>query len=330
MKILVTGATGFLGNAIVQNFCRRTDWSVSALVRNPNNLRNPFNNNVTLFRGDLRVKESLGSALKDQELVIHCGALCSPYGKKNDFLETNFDGTRNLYEEAYRHKVKKFIFVSSPSIYFGGKPQELVKESDSPHLPPLNYYSLSKLKAENYLRENQRLPFIILRPRAIFGPGDTTVLPRIIMAQMKNRLPLFYGGNVWVDLTYIDNVIDAIELAVLAPKELDFEDYNITNDDPRSLKDLLNLLFHKLDMPFAPVERSYKLVYAVATFLEGVHLAFSLKEPALTKTAVTYLAKGQTFDISKAKNDLNYRPRVSIEKGIDQFCTWWKSLPGTS
>jgi nucleoside-diphosphate-sugar epimerase len=180
--------------------------------------------------------------------------------------------------------------------------------------------------AENEIdRAHQEgLPVITIRPRALFGPGDRTIFPRLLRANQKGSLPLINHGKVLLDVTYVENVVDALLLCAKSGESTLGKKYNITNGDPIYLVDFLTQLLDRLgeSKHFKPM--SYPIAYAIATLMEWAAV-ISKKEPVLTRYTVGVLSKNQTLDIRAAQSELGYVPQISIAEGIERFATWWES-----
>jgi nucleoside-diphosphate-sugar epimerase len=145
-----------------------------------------------------------------------------------------------------------------------------------------------------------------------------------MQANDTRGVPLIDGGSAMLDLTYVDNVVDAMRLAWEAPKEALGQAYNITNGEPVMLRDVLKQLFAMLDIPLRTRTIPYPLAYGAAAVLEWTHRIMPmLGEPALTRFAVGALAKSQTLDITLARERLGYVPRVALSGGLRAFAEWW-------
>ncbi|MBT3224204.1 MAG: NAD-dependent epimerase/dehydratase family protein, partial [Proteobacteria bacterium] len=167
---------------------------------------------------------------------------------------------------------------------------------------------------------------IIIRPRGIFGPGDTTVFPRILRLMISGRMKVLGDGDNRIDITYLDNVVDSLLLAAVAPDNALGKIYNITNGDPIQLWSFLADLARRLDL--SPPQGRLPLWRArlIAGLMELVWTVLFLKgEPPLTRYTVDLLALSTTLDISAARQDLSYNPRISMDEGVERFLRWWKS-----
>jgi len=325
VKALVTGATGFLGGALTRRLSGM-GWQVAALGRNAAKLKELEMSGMRVLQADLKDKEKMSDACKDQDIVFHCAALPSPWGNFEAFYQANVIGTRNVIRGCEEHKVRRLVYVSTPSLYFGYASRTDVKETDS--LPePVSNYAATKILAEQELDEAfaRGLAAIAIRPRALFGPGDTVIFPRLIPRLQSGRLPVLGDGENVVDLTYIDNVVDALLLCAESPENTLGKKYNISNGEPVKIWKLIERICAELNLQPPQRKISYQTANAAASVIEFVYrLIPTQPEPPLTRMSVSMLAHSTTLDISAARNELGYQPRVSVDEGVQRFMKWWK------
>lgn len=325
MKALVSGATGFLGGALSRRL-HNMGWDVTALGRNTSKLDQLKREGIRAHRLDLKEKGDMVNACKEQEIVFHCAALPSPWGNFEEFYQANVIGTRNIIRGCEEHKVKRLVYVSTPSIYFGYSSRINVRET-APLPEPVSNYAATKLLAEQEMDEAfaRGLAVIAIRPRAIFGPGDTVIFPRLIPRLRSGRLPILGDGENLVDLTYIENVVDALLLCVNSPAGTLGKKYNISNDEPIKLWDLIKRICTDLNLPVPKRKLSYQTAMAAASTLEAIFtLIPTHPEPPITRMSISMMANSTTLDINAAKSELGYQPKISIAEGFGKFMQWWK------
>ena len=325
MKALITGATGFLGGALTRRL-HGMSWDVTALGRNASRLDQLESGGIHTLPLDLKDKSAMAAACKGQEIVFHCAAFPSPWGNFEKFYQANVIGTRNVIRGCEEHKVKRLVYVSTPSLYFGYSSRMNVKETDA--LPePVSNYAATKILAEQEVDQAfaKGLPTITIRPRGIFGPEDTVISPRLIPRLQSGRLPLIGDGENVVDLTYIENVVDALLLCAKSPTNTLGKKYNISNGEPIKLWDWLKKICDELDFQFPKIKISYPVAHGLAAALEAAcTLIPTHPEPPLTRMAVNMIANSTTLDITAAQRDLGYSPHVSMDEGFYKFMEWWK------
>ena len=317
-KVLVTGATGFLGKYVVEELVEH-GYQVRAFGRNSQVGRSLENSSVSFFQGDLTKANDVLEACKGMDLVVHAGALSTVWGPWEDFYQANVLGTKYVLDACRQTGIQRLVYVSSPSIYAAPKDQLSIKESDAPEENKLNNYIRSKLASEKLFKDYSDVPSIILRPRGLFGIGDTSILPRVINLSQKIGIPLIGDGRQLMDMTCVENVALAIRLAIEA-SEAKGEVYNITNGEPRAFRDLLEESLTGLGFPIKYRKLPAALLSGIASSLEFLYKTLNLKgEPALTRYTYYLLRYSQTLDISKAERDLGYHPKISISEGIEQY-----------
>ena len=256
MKVLITGATGFLGKYVVEEL-KNNGYQVVAFGRNEKIGKTLIDSNVEFFKGDIENKEDLLRAFQGCSAVIHAAALSTVWGKWSNFYKVNVLGTRNIVEICEKQGLK-LVFVSSPSIYAGAKDQLDVKENEAPKDNNLNFYIKSKIMAENIIN-NSKLNYMIIRPRGLFGIGDTSIIPRLLVLNKKMGIPLFADGKQKVDVTCVENVAYALRLA-LENEKYSRQTYNITNDEPIEFKEILTLFFNEMGTEGKYLKWNYRLI----------------------------------------------------------------------
>ncbi len=323
MNVLVTGATGFLGWRTLEVLSRDPD--VEQIIATGRILKPTHtiqHEKVTYITGNLEDKRFVRSLFKNLDTVVNAAALSSPWGDKLLFESANVQTQVNLIEASIAHGSKKFVFISSPSLYFDFKDRFNVKEKDALPKKLVNQYAITKRKAEVLLM-NSGLPYVILRPRAIIGRGDTVIMPRLIRAFDEGRLKIIGNGKNIAELTAVENVANAIVLSLKAQDKAMNEIYNITNGAPIVLWDAISDVLKRLGKKAPTKKVPFSIVKWLAQFLELKSRLTNNAEPALTKYGVGTLAISLTMDISKAKNLLGYTPKVTTEEAIDEFVKWY-------
>lgn len=317
-KVLVTGATGFLGKYVVEELVEH-GYQVRAFGRNRAIGQSLVNVSVTFIQGDLTNQEDLTKACQEMDMVVHAGALSTVWGPWEDFYETNVLGTKYVLEACRKANIERLVYVSSPSIYAAPRDQLDIKESDAPQENRLNNYIRSKLASEKLFKDYPDVSSVILRPRGLFGIGDTSILPRVLNLSQKIGIPLIGDGRQLMDMTCVENVALAIRLALETPQAAG-EVYNITNGEPRAFRNLIEETLRGLGYPIRYRKIPAPLLSVISSSLECIYKRLKLKgEPALTRYTYYLLRYSQTLDISKAERDLGYRPKITISEGIEQY-----------
>lgn len=325
--VLVTGATGFLGEYLVRRLAG--EYRVLAMGRNAEKGKRLEELGAVFCPGDFTDKKSCKKYFQNVRYVIHAGALSSVWGSWEDFYRTNVLGTKVVAQMCRNYGVKRLVYVSSPSIYSGTQDRCQIREEQAPEKNELNYYIKSKLMAEHALLreqpEKQPLEIVILRPRGLIGIGDTSLVPRLLRANSGIGIPLFRGGKNLVDMTSVENVALACRLAMTAEGAAG-QVFNITNGEPTEFKVLLEQFLRAAGEEPHYKRLPFSAMYCAAAMMEGWYRLFRLPgEPALTRYTVCTLGFSQTMDISRAEKILGYRPEKTLKESISEYGAWWKA-----
>ncbi|QQA42092.1 NAD-dependent epimerase/dehydratase family protein [Pelagovum pacificum] len=314
MRVLVTGATGFLGGAVLARL-RHEGVASIGLGRDAGRLEMLRAAGHEVLRHDIADGPPEVAGVTE---VVHCAALSAPFGPAAAFERANVEGTRNMAEFAARAGVRRFVHISSPSIYFDWCDQEEVRE-DTPLPPPVNDYARTKAEAERIVLHRSEIHPIILRPRGIYGAGDTALLPRLLRVARRRRLPLFRNGAARIDLTHVDDVVEAIVTALAADRDCDGPTFNISGGEPLPVRRIAEqacaragLTTRWRRMPLGLAMRAAGMAEAVARRLPGQ------PEPPVTRYGLSLFAYRQSLDLSRARDRLGWQPKVSFAEGLDR------------
>lgn len=313
MKILVTGGTGFLGSHLGRALLARGH-SVFLLGRDFAPVSELLAAGAHAVTADLRDARAVAGACAGMDAVYHVGALSAAWGKRSDFQAINAGGTQAVVEGCRRHRVGRLIYVSSPAVIFDGRDHINVTESAPYPRRFTSTYALTKKLGENAVAAATDLATVIIRPKAIFGPGDRALLPRLLAAARQGRLRQFGSGQNRVDLTYVDNVVHALLLALDSPRAIG-RTYFITNDEHVPLWPTIRAVLQRAGIPSALRPLPLHVALVAAALMES-QAAVTGREPLLTRYSVGILARTQTYSITAAKDDLGYTPQVSVAEGI--------------
>ena len=320
MKVLVTGGGGFLGKALVRRLLERGE-SVRSFSRG--DYPELTESGVEVRRGDLADPAAVAAACEGMDAVFHAGAKAGIWGAEEEYRLANVEGTRNVLEACRKAGVGKLVFTSSPSVVFGGADLEGVDES----IPyPERYeaaYPRTKAEAERRVlsANGPELLTTALRPHLIWGPGDNHLVPRLVARSRAGALRRISGPPCRVDSTYIDNAVDAHLNALERLSSPDSapagKAYFIAQDEPMPLWELIDRILEAAGEP--PVRRSVspRAAYAAGCALEVLYRLLGLGgEPRMTRFLAHELSTAHWFDLSAARRDLGYCPRVSTAEGL--------------
>jgi nucleoside-diphosphate-sugar epimerase len=318
--VLVTGGTGFLGRALVK---RLLDQGRMVRILARTQSENFTHERIQFFRGSLTDTDVVNNACKQCHTVFHVAAKVGVFGKYDDFYETNVLGTQTIISACKKNAVRRLIYTSTPSVVYNG--QNIVNADESLPLTTAcpSPYPLTKAIAEKFVLDSNSLTLgtVALRPHLIWGIGDTQLIPRVIARADSGRLKIIGSGKNKVDMVHIENVVDAHLLAEISSRALG-NAYFITNDEPVFLWEWINNLLMRLGKNQINQKIPLPLGLVLGSLAETVWNLFSLKgEPPLTRFIAAELAKDHWFNISAAKRDLNYSPKVSMKEGTESLVT---------
>ncbi|MEZ6134884.1 MAG: NAD(P)-dependent oxidoreductase [Pirellulaceae bacterium] len=313
--ILITGASGFIGGRAVQAFVEG-GWRVIGLGRRPN--ASPNYLQIDLAEA---ISTKLISQLGSVDVILHAAARSAPWGKQRDFLRDNVAATKNVLKLAEQLRQPKLIFVSSSSVYYEKRDQYDISESTSLASHPVNIYAATKQTAEAIVRRYSG-PWCVLRPRAVYGRGDSVLFPRILAAAQAGRLPLLVrrGQPAIGDLLSIDNLIHCFRQA--AEKTDIVGDFNLTDGQPVEIIPFLLNIFQKLEIPQPRRKLSVRTAFAAAYVIERVYsILWPTHEPPITPFGVHVFAYSKTFDVTKMQDTFGPLPQT-VEKAVQDFAQW--------
>lgn len=329
MKILVTGGTGFLGRHLIWQLARQGAQLVFT-GRNREAARlvmaampEGVARYVETEHGTPQAERRLVECAAGVDAIVHCAALAAPWGRREDFRRANVASTAEVLAACRAHGIGRLVHISSPSVYFDYQDRCGITE-DAVLPAAVTEYARSKRAAELLVLAAGLPHGVLLRPRAIFGPWDQALLPRLLRLMQYGRVPLLRGGRALLDMTYVDNVVAAIELALHAPAAATPPIYNISNGEPIAVADLFARISASFDLPIRTVQRPYWLADGMARLLELSARLVPGWEPPVTRYSLGAIAFSQTLDLQHARAHLGYAPLVSLDEGIARTAAWWK------
>ena len=325
-NILVTGGGGFLGSAIVKRLVK-LGAPVASFSRNKHTELTSLN--VPQIQGDISDPDAVERAVRGKNAVFHVAAKPGVWGAYRDYYLPNVAGTQNVIAACLKHGVSRLVHTSSPSVVFDGSDMEGVDESTPYPRRFHSHYPQTKALAEQAVVQasGAKLKTIILRPHLIWGPGDNHLVPRIIAR--ASQLRQVGDGQNKTDTIYIDNAADAHILAaekLAANAALSGRIYFISQGKPILLWEMINAILNAADLP--PVQKtiSHRTAWMIGACLESVYKLFKIaNEPRMTRFVADELAASHWFDISAARRDLGYYPKVSTQEGLERLAVWLKT-----
>lgn len=291
MRIAVTGSAGFVGGAVVQHL-RAEGHEVTALTRQ---------------HWDIAARVIAETA----DAVVHCAALADDWAPREHAMRANLGGTANVIASFPGARI---VHISTSSVYDAYLPTVHAAEDEPLPARWLSPYSESKAAAESLL---SGLDAAVLRPHAVYGPGDRTLLPRILAAVRGSRLVLPEAAAVMHTLTHIDNLVHAVSLAIRpgAPSGV----FNVGDAGDTLLREVLLELLARQGRPDVRIHGiPYRAAFSAAAALERLHRVTGGR-PRLTRYAVSQLGLERTLDLSKARRELDFRPMETSLQGAESW-----------
>jgi len=326
---LITGASGFIGGRLVQRLVREGR-PVRCLVRASSDVSPLAGLDVELIVGELTQPHSLARAAQGAGAVFHCAALVSDWASTREITQTNVVGTRDLIESCVDASVKRFVHLSTTDVYGhpAGGPIDEHHTATRFH----NWYAQTKLEAEAEVRRvagAHALEAVILRPATVYGPGSKDVVGEIAKAIRARHMLLVGGGRAIAGLCYVENLLDAMLLALEHPAAPG-QAFNISDGLDVTWRRFVDDLADGLGCPRARFSLPYWLAGAIGVACEqGYRLARRLTglslPPLLSRQAVQVLGRDQDFANRKARELLGWEPRVDYREGMAATIQWLRS-----
>ena len=322
---VVTGGLGFVGAHLVDGLRARGD-EVRVLDIRDQGPRD----DVEYRKVDIADPAALAEACAGAETVFHNASLVhTKHNRESDVWRVNLTGTENVIAACRRQGTGRLVYVSSASVVYDGKDiqngDETLPYAKSIQAP----YAASKIAAEKQVlaANDASLATVSLRPHVIFGPGDRRLLPALLAHARAGRLRFQVGRGTWLsDYTYATNLIDALLLADegLAPgAPISGQAYFITNGEPMAFWGFVQRVLARLGFPPIRYRLPHQLVYGIAAIKEGIDTLRGGTldaEDGLTRFAIRYMCTHHYFSIERARRELGYDPKVSVDEGIELTC----------
>ena len=322
MKVLLTGASGFVGSIVARKLLQKES-EVFCLVRSTSNLRWIADLDINVIYGSLDDKLSLKAALKDVDYVYHLAGVT----KANDLEEYdrgNYWGTKNLIDTIVEEKLKlkRFMFTSSQAAFGSGDSLTPIDENHTPE--PLTFYGESKLKAQKYVEQHfNKIPSTILIPSAVYGPRDTDVLEFFKTVKM-GIIPRLQGKEKYASMIHVNDLAEGIIAAVESENTIG-QSYFMSNPKPYGWSEISRITLDYLGKRAISVNIPLLVVQGLAFFTE-VYSKISKKPSIVSRQKIIEMK--QDFWIcspNKAKKDFGWQAKIDIEQGIKETLSWYVS-----
>jgi nucleoside-diphosphate-sugar epimerase len=317
----VTGASGFTGSYLCKALLEKK-YNVKALVRKNSNRENLENLNIQCIEADLADPDSIKGKIKDTDIVFHIAALYRQEGVSKDmFTKVNLEGTRIMLDESIASGVKRFVHCSTVGVQ--GEISNPPATEEAPYKPG-DHYQVSKMPGEklalSYFNEG-KIDGVVVRPVGIYGPGDTRFL-KLFRHIYKGNFKMIGNGNVLYHLTFVEDLVQGIILAGETPTA-SRQIYTIGGNEYLPLTDLANMIAQILEKPISKIHIPLWPVYTAALLCEMICRPLGI-EPPIYRRRLDFFTKDRAFDISKARKELGYNPKVPLKEGLTRTAQWYK------
>ena len=323
MKVLLTGAYGFLGSHILDALCESGE-DVRVLLRRTSDTRFIEQRlpQVEVHYGSLTDTQSLTAAARGIECVIHCAGKTKVV-RASEFYAANKDGARNVAEAANASKssVRRLILISSRAVLGPSVADRPAAEDDAP--APVSEYGRSKLEGEREVKACAQMPVTILRPSAIYGPRDVEFLP-VFRAVKAGFAPLFGGGRQQINLVYAPDVAQAVLRAMNAP-EAAGRAYNVASPEVTSSRQLLEEIARQLDVHPIKLPLPMATLYPVC-LLQEVLSRLTHRASMLSRQKYRELrAAGWVCSSERMREELGFVCPTGLREGVARTIDWYKT-----
>ena len=322
MRILVTGGTGFTGAALVSRLLK-DGHSVSVLDKQPGLAAERLaEGGAEIAYGSVTDREAVAKSIAGAEVVMHLAAAFRETGAPDALYKSvNVDGTRIVVEEAKRVGARKLVYCSTQGIH--GNIDNPPGDETSP-VRPEDYYQQTKFEGEETVRSEAppELEYTILRPTAIYGPGDPERFVMIYRRVVRGSFPMFGSGKTFYHPVYIDNLVDSFVLA-MDPGVGAGEAYIIGDDEYLSIEELVRKVARAIDVEVSVPHFPIGPLIVAGHICERACKPFGINPPIFPRR-VDWFRQVRAFRIDKAKRDLGYQPRVGLDDGLRRTGEWYR------
>ncbi|HWU67406.1 MAG TPA: NAD-dependent epimerase/dehydratase family protein [Stenotrophobium sp.] len=312
--VLVTGGSGFVGRNLIRALVARGD-RVLALARTDSAAATVAGLGATAVKADLATVTA--EQLRGCDTVFHAAAMVDDWGPRAKFEQVNVEGTRHLLDVSRSAGVACFVHVGTEAIYAVGPP--LIDLDETRPIPehPLPRYPASKAAAEKRVcaANSPQMRTVVIRPRLIWGADDTSVLPQIVELVKQGKFAWIDGGHYLSSTCHVHNVVEGALLA--AEKGRGGEAYFLTDGAPVEFRSFMTRQFATRGVVAGERSLPRALIWPLACLIEFLWEHLHLRgRPPLTRTAVVLGCQQVTVSDAKARRELGYLGKTSIEDGL--------------
>ncbi|MEP7228110.1 MAG: NAD-dependent epimerase/dehydratase family protein [Gemmatimonadales bacterium] len=322
MRVLVTGGTGFTGTALVKRLIEQGHTVTALDYKEGLECEVLRGHGARIVIGSVTDQQAVERSMQGVELVFHLAAAFRELNKPNSFYDkVNVGGTRVVLEAARRHGIRKFIYCSTCGVH--GNVDRPPANEDAP-IQPADYYQRTKYEAEPIViqQAGQGLETVILRPAAIYGPGDPERFFMIFKRVSRGTFPMFGRGRTLYHPLYIDNLVDAFLLCMPAGAG-NGRTYLIADESYYPIEEIVRAVARALDVQIRIPHYPVLPVVALGHLVEKACKPFGLAPPIFPRR-VDWYRQNRAFDITRAKRELGYVPQVQLDEGLRRTAIWYR------
>ena len=322
MRVLVTGGTGFTGKALVRRLLDEGHRVTALDYKEGHKTRELRDWGAEVVIGSVTDEAVVKRCMQEIEVVHHLAAAFREMNvPETHYWDVNVEGTRKVLEAAHAAGVRKLIYCSTCGVH--GNVDHPPGGEDAP-IQPADYYQRTKYEAEPLVRSYFKtgMKTVILRPAAIYGPGDPERFFLIFKRVAGGTFPMFGNGKTLYHPLYIDNLVDAFMLAMQEGKG-DGGAYLIADEDYVEIEDLVRRVAKALGTPVKIPHYPVLPLVATGHVLEFVCKPFKITPPIFPRR-VDWYRQNRAFKIDRAKQDLGYVPRIGIDEGLRRTAAWYR------
>jgi len=321
MKVLVTGGTGFTGSHLVRRLLGRGHDVMVIDIQKGLFFDELTKRGAKIELGSITDMNDVNKIVKGCEVVYHVASSFRDVTVPNEaYWSVDVEGTRNLLDASYRLGVKRFIHCSTIGVYGNVRHPPASEQTD---IAPADYYQFAKYEGEKVVEEyvQKGLDAVIIRPAAIYGPGDSGRF-LILFRMVKQGFFLMFGdGKAYYHTVFIDNLLDAFELA--ADKEgISGEKYIIADEHYFSLNELVQYIAESLGISARIWHLPFWPLWVAALICEMICKPLNIYPP-IFRRRVDWFRQVRAFSIDKAKRELNYQPKIDLQTGLSMTTMWY-------
>jgi nucleoside-diphosphate-sugar epimerase len=322
MKMLVTGGTGFTGSHLTRRLLQKGH-HVVVIDNQPGLFFDELKNlGAEILLGSVTDRKLVDQAIQGCDVVHHVAAVFRKVNlPKKVYWDVNVEGTRSLLQAALDAGVRRFVYCSTCGVH--GDVKREPADENAP-IAPEDYYQYTKYEGERVVAEflGKGMKIVILRPTAIYGPGDPERFFLLFKRVNRGRFLMFGNGKAHYHPVYVENLVDAFELAAISEKG-DGQAYLIGDERYYALNDLVTAIAGSLGVELKMRHLPFLPLWVAALACETLYKPFQV-DPPLFRRRVDWFRQNRAFSIQKARSELGYRPKIGLEEGLAQSAKWYR------